>query len=259
MDDRKQFARKLSQLETKKVKLAIALLWYYRLNQTYEERTASELANDLHDLGFGRPNVTVLHKELAKNAMTVNGKRPKTFQLHTKYLDELDRKYEPLTSVKTIEITSSVIPFDFVRGTRSYLEQLVKQINGAYDYAWYDCCAVLIRRLMESLIIEVFIYKHKTADIKDSQGFFLFLDSLISKIRNHTQINLGRNTYSCMEKIKKVGDTAAHDRTYITQQQDIDDLKSDIRKTINELLVLANIQGRPVANGKVSETPGMRT
>ncbi len=235
---------KFSQVETKKVKLAIALLWYYRRNQTYEERTAPELANDLHDLGFGRPNVTVLHKDLTKSSMTVTGKRPKTFQLHTKYLDELDRKYEPLTNVKTVEVTSSVIPVDFVKGTRAYLEQLVRQINGAYDYAWYDCCAVLTRRLMESLIIEVFVSKNMVADIKDKNGFFLPLESLISKIRNHTQIHLGRNTHISMDKIKKLGDTAAHDRTYITQPQDINDLKTDIRKTINELLVLANIQAK---------------
>lgn len=244
MDEIEQFSRKLSQIETKKVKLAIALLWYYRRNQTYEERTASELANDLHDLGFGRPNVTVLHKDLTKNSMTVMGKRPKTFQLHTKYLDELDGKYEPLTNVKTVEVTSSVIPVDFVKGTRAYLEQLVRQINGAYDYAWYDCSAVLIRRLMESLIIEVFVCKNIATDIKDSNGSFLPLESLISRIRNHAQIHLGRNTHSSMDRIKKLGDTAAHDRTYITQPQDINDLKSDIRKTINELLVLANIQAK---------------
>lgn len=244
MDDREQFARKLSQLESQKVKLAIALLWYYRRNQTYEERTASELANDLHDLGFGRPNVTVLHKELTKNMMTVKGKRPKTFQLHTKYLDELDKRFEPLTSIKTVTISPSIIPFEFVQGTRAYLEQMVKQINGAYDYMWHDCCAVLIRRLMESLIIEVFICKNITSDIKDQNSFFLPLDQLIAKIRNHAKINLGRNIPGIMEKIKKLGDTAAHDRTYITQPQDINDLKIDIRKVINELLILANIQGK---------------
>jgi hypothetical protein len=44
-----------------------------------------------------------------------------------------------------------------------------------------------------------------------------------------------------MKNIKDIGDTAAHDRTYITQQTDIDDLKSKYRRLIKELLVLSKI------------------
>ena len=44
-----------------------------------------------------------------------------------------------------------------------------------------------------------------------------------------------------MDEVKQIGDTAAHDRTYITQQGDIDDLKTKYRKLISELLVLAGI------------------
>ena len=41
-----------------------------------------------------------------------------------------------------------------------------------------------------------------------------------------------------MRNIKESGDTAAHDRTYITSKQDIDDSKQKIRKTLTELLSL---------------------
>ncbi|MBU0574426.1 MAG: hypothetical protein KKH83_08130, partial [Candidatus Margulisbacteria bacterium] len=142
MDDRERFAKKISSLGLTRVQQALALLWFYRNNQFFEERTASELATDLHDLGFGRPNVTTLHRELAKSRMTVKGKRKKTFQVHMKSVNELDKEYSSLLSTRAVEISPSVIPFDFVQGTRPYLEQIVRQINGAYDYGWYDCCSV---------------------------------------------------------------------------------------------------------------------
>ncbi|MCK4793171.1 MAG: DUF4145 domain-containing protein [Desulfobacteraceae bacterium] len=238
---RKNFAEKISQLTTSRTEQAIAFLWFYRYTQSFEERTASELASDLAEEGLGRPNVTVLHKQLGKNKKTVKGRRVKTFQLHTRFIQELNKKYGPLVNLKDVKITSSVLTRDLVQGTRQYLESMVDQVNGTYDYGFYDSCAVMIRRLMESLIIEVFIYNKRAHEIKINSQF-LMLDGLIVKITNNTQIHLGRNTPKAMGKIKKLGDTAAHDRTYITKPNDIDDLKSDIRRTIQELLTLANIE-----------------
>jgi hypothetical protein len=45
-----------------------------------------------------------------------------------------------------------------------------------------------------------------------------------------------------MKDIKQLGDTAAHDRTYITPPVDIDDLKPRYRRLINELLEKAGIK-----------------
>jgi hypothetical protein len=45
-----------------------------------------------------------------------------------------------------------------------------------------------------------------------------------------------------MNEIKQLGDIAAHDRTYITPNVDIDDLKSKYRRMIAELLKLAGVR-----------------
>jgi hypothetical protein len=241
LNDRKKFAQQISQFDLTRAEQAIAFLWFYRSTQTYEDRTASELADDLDEEGLGRPNVTHLHRDLTKSRQTVRGKRPKSFQLHTKYIPKLAAKYAPLLGIKEVDTTASVIPTEFVQGTRPHLEQLVKQINGAYNYQFYDSSTVLIRRLLESLIIEAFIHKKLVNDIRVNNTF-LMLDKLIVKISSHPQIVLGRNTPKSMDAIKGLGDTAAHDRTYITTKPDIDDLKPQIRRTIKELLILANIQ-----------------
>lgn len=243
MTDRSTFAQRISQLNLTRVQQAIALLWYYRRTQTFEERTASELAGDLAQEGLGRPNVTVLHDELTKTKQTVKGKRPKTFQLHTKFVSDLDQKYSSILEMKQIDTTPSVIPDSFVQGTKPHLEQLVRQINGAYNSTFWDASAVLIRRLLESLIIEVFIHKKLVHEIRVNNAF-LMLDKLITKIVNHQQIILGRKTPGTMDDIKRMGDTAAHDRSYITPPEDIDEIKLELRHTIKELLTLADIHPR---------------
>ena len=45
-----------------------------------------------------------------------------------------------------------------------------------------------------------------------------------------------------MKIVKELGDTAAHDRTYLTKPLDIDDNKLAFRRLIQELLGLSNIQ-----------------
>lgn len=67
------------------------------------------------------------------------------------------------------------------------------------------------------------------------------LDKLISHITTDKGISLSRNTPKTMRDIKQLGDTAAHDRTYITPQVDIGDLRARYRRLIQELLTKAGI------------------
>jgi len=66
--------------------------------------------------------------------------------------------------------TEKVVYFSLVRGTRGYLEKIVHQINGSYDNGWYDSCAVMIRRLIETLIIECYEAHNIAGKIKDPKG-----------------------------------------------------------------------------------------
>jgi hypothetical protein len=68
MVSRSQFAQRLAKLSLSHTDRAIALLWYYRETQSYDERSPSELAGDLHDEDFPKPNVTRLAKDLRRVA-----------------------------------------------------------------------------------------------------------------------------------------------------------------------------------------------
>jgi hypothetical protein len=153
------------------------------------------------------------------------------------YLEEIIKG----KSSNAVEVRGAIIPPETVAGTRKYIEQMVLEINGSYECSWYDAAAVMCRRLMESLIIEVYISQNRQNEIK-SGGAYLTLEKLIDRISADQSVSLGRSTLKDMKDIKELGDTAAHHRTYITLQPDIDEARTKIRKVILELLALSGIR-----------------
>lgn len=135
-----------------------------------------------------------------------------------------------------------VIYFSLVRNTRGYLEQLVHQINGAYANGWYDASAVMIRRLVETLIIEVFEKHGIASKIQNANGDFFYLRDLISVLVAEKTWNLSRNAKAALPRLKDVGDMSAHSRRFIAHRQDIDKLISDLRVVIQELVTLAHLK-----------------
>jgi len=135
-----------------------------------------------------------------------------------------------------------VVYFSLVRGTRSYIEKIVHQVNGTYHNAWYDACAVMIRRLVETLLIEAFEHDHLDGKVKNGAGDFLQLDDLIGKALAEASWNLGRSTKRALGSIKRVGDRSAHSRRFIAQRQDIDRYIDDLRIVVQELTILAGMK-----------------
>ena len=240
MVNRSDFSRHLAKLDLSHTDRAVAFLYYYRETQEFEERSVSDLAADLQDEGFPRPNVTRLREGLSKSRFTTRGSRLGVFRLDLRRLEEVTSLYEEALARRKVSVSKHVVPPEWVAGTRIYLEQMVYQINAAYEYGMYDASAVLLRRLIESLIIEIYIHEERHHDIQ-SDGVFYMLDRLISHITSDVQVSLSRNTPKTMREVKQLGDTAAHDRTYITPQVDIDDVKARYRRLIKELLAKAGI------------------
>lgn len=129
-----------------------------------------------------------------------------------------------------------------VRGTRGYIEKISNQINGAYENGWYDACAVMLRRLIETLIIEAFEFHKIDSTIKNSSGDFLFLRDLIDKALSEKAWNLGRNTKQALPRLKDIGDKSAHSRRFVAQRGDIQPLLGDIRTVVQEFIYLAQLK-----------------
>jgi hypothetical protein len=157
--------------------------------------------------------------------------------IHTEVAARLGPPEEGLIST-----TQPVIMISLVRGTRGYIEKICNQINGAYENGWYDACAVMLRRLIETLIIEAFEFHKIETKIKNPSGDFLYLRDLIDKALSEKSWNLGRNTKHALPRLKEVGDKSAHSRRFVAQRGDIQPLLSDIRIVVQEFIYLARLK-----------------
>lgn len=138
--------------------------------------------------------------------------------------------------------TQLVVPRSIVRGTRGYIEKVANQANGCYEKGWYDACAVMVRRLIETLIIEVYEKHSIEHKIKTPQGDFMYLRDLISCCISESAWSLSRNCKQALPKLKDIGDKSAHSRRYVAQRGDLDPQLADIRLVVQELLYLAGLK-----------------
>ncbi|SRR6266581_5500018 len=135
-----------------------------------------------------------------------------------------------------------VLPHSLFEETRGYIERVVYQINRTYEHTCYDACAVMIRRLVEILIIEVFEEHNLGGKIQDANGNYLYLDDLVSKTLAEPTWTLGRNTKTALPKLKTMGDQSAHGRRYNARRQYVDEVIVDLRTASEELLYLADLR-----------------
>jgi len=221
---------------------AVALLWHADHLLPETELTAGELAEQLHSSGLtGDVNVSRLARNLAKSRDTVRDKARGTFRIALSRKPKLDGQFTPFLKRPKVAVSDTVLPIETVGGTREYIERIAHQINGCHDAQFYDACAVLCRRLVESLLIDAFV-RAGHASVIQRDGDFVGLDEIITKAKTGSFIKLARNTGNILDKIKEIGDRGAHDRYHIASQQDISEFRSGFRSVVSELLTLAGIK-----------------
>lgn len=138
--------------------------------------------------------------------------------------------------------SEQVLPFSIVLGTRGYIEKVANQINGCYENGWFDACAVMMRRLVETLIIETFEAHGISKKIKGINGDFFYLSDLIDRTLAETSWNLGRNTKKVLPRLKNLGDRSAHSRRFNAHYRDIEKVMDDFRVVVQELVYLAKLK-----------------
>lgn len=151
-----------------------------------------------------------------------------------------NRIKEKITETIEVNPSNSLFPFTLLINTRGYIENIGKQAVIAYDHGLFDASMVMLRKLIEILIIELFEKKGIESEIKNSNDDYLYLSDLIAKLlSNHSrQWNLSRNLRNGIGSIKRYGDLSAHNRRYLARKSDVDNIKDEIRIIIEELLIL---------------------
>jgi hypothetical protein len=139
-----------------------------------------------------------------------------------------------------IESASELIDETKFCGVRNYLDRLIRQINHSYAHNCYDACAVLMRRLFEILIISSYQYFNIDDEIKDVNGYYVMLESLVKKVQNNPTLKIGRIKKD-FDLIREVGNYSAHGFTYIAGKKDIDDIRLKYRVMLEEMYTKAGL------------------
>ena len=157
---------------------------------------------------------------------------------HTKYLNRIENM-----AADPIPVTEQVLPMALVEDTRrGYLIKVVRQANGCYEHGWYDACAVMIRRLVETIIIQIYEHTGNPGALKDGSGNYRMLSHLIDVISADPAFHLGRETKAVLPLLKSLGDRSAHNRTYNATKPDIDKVLAGLRVLAEEFLHLGGLK-----------------
>jgi len=101
----------------------------------------------------------------------------------------------------------------------------------------------MIRRLLETLIIEAFEHERIDSKIKHQHDDTFFnLSRLIDCALAESKWNLGRRAKKALPELKGIGNQSAHDRRHIATRRDIDSKRSDINAVVKEFVGLANLK-----------------
>jgi hypothetical protein len=220
---------------------AVALLWHAGVTDPTRGMTARDIAGTLHSAGYPEQNTSRLDAQLKTDRRTVRA-RPSGWRITPQARLQLDDDFHFATAPRPLAHRDSVIPQDVVVGTRGYIERVVEQVNKSFDAQLYDCTAVMCRRLLETLIVEVYESKGRALDIKAADGNFLMLSGLLDRLEKDSSIHVSRNGLAGLKAFKTLGDLSAHNRRFNARQSDIERIRDGLRVSVEELVHLASFK-----------------
>jgi hypothetical protein len=113
--------------------------------------------------------------------------------------------------------------------------KVLEEANRCYSGNCPNACAAMLRRLVESLIIEAYEAHKIEARIKDGTGEYLELKALIGKAVAEQDLKLSRNTKNALPNLKFLGDLSVHSRRNLIRYGDLGNVQKDARVAIEEL------------------------
>lgn len=236
-----EFLAEISHRPMTMLDRAVALLWHAAIEEPTVGMTIREIARTLHAAGYPEQNTSRLEAQLKADKRTVRA-RPSGWRIAPQERVQLDADFQFATAPRPLVHRDSVIPRDVVAGTRGYLEKVVEQINKSFDGQLYDCTAVMCRRLLETLIIEVYESQGRAGEIKGSDGHFLMLAGLLDRLEKDSSIHISRNGLAGLKAFKTLGDLSAHNRRFNARQADIERVRDSLRVSVEELTHLASFK-----------------
>lgn len=237
-----QFSSQFELLEKSELEKVEYLAYYLLENKQEPEFTIGDISSLVFALGFAKPNQTRLKVKVVKSTSFVNGSKKGLFRLSAKKLASLRSSHPDVSESEEILSDDSILPEILLQETkRPYLIKLAQQINSSYENNLFDACSLMMRRLLEVLLIHCFEHASIEADVKDSEGNYQNLKTLINKASSRTKIEISNDVKKDMDKFRELGNLSAHRVKYNCRRDDIRKTKLEYRAIVEELLYVSGL------------------
>ena len=220
------------QTEIQRVSYVAFYLREYENTKIFNIKNVIQMLNDI---GSPISNVTRIKKYI-KDSKNFLSQGKECYTLTVKGVESIKKELSYLNENDVIDTNSELLDLTIFLGHAGYLDKLFKQADKCYTCNCYDACAVILRRIFEILLIESYKNFHIEEQIKNGNGNYKMLDGICQNAKCNETLDLSRNLKEDLDKIRNLGNFAAHKITYNTTKKDIDDLKIKIRTAFEELL-----------------------
>lgn len=235
------FAEQIASLTLTEADKIIAILWFHDHHIPGFEASIINLAQMTTSLTLtSNVNITRLKKNLQNNKCIIRGRLDGYIKIRLAERANLNNSYFEYINTKNPVIKFDLLPKSQTNGVGAFFEALGREINGCYSYEFYDGCAVLCRRMIESLLILTFTNIGHLDKIQNGKDLMMLAD-IVRIAKSGQYIRLARGTDKSLDLIKEIGDRAAHHRSHVTSRPDIESMAVKFRAVISELINLAGI------------------
>lgn len=241
-----EFCQRLSRLKPfSNAQKAVSILWFHDQDTPGIKMAAPELSKIMRDNSIGNPtDIAGFIKQIQKTQCVY--KHGKSFSIKESGKPIVQEWVQGVLNgenqSQVIDIGAQIFPDTVWKNTRGYIERVALQINVCYREGCYDACAVLIRRVTETLIIECYEHLGRTDEIKGTDDNYFMLSGLVTKaVDSKSGLSIGRDSKAALRAIKETGDRSAHNRKYNARKIDIDNIKDGFRLSAEELINTANL------------------
>jgi hypothetical protein len=235
----KTFLQRIDSHCARQLDRALALLWFVGRKEQTAGLTAKEIAALIREVGHAEQNVSRLDSMLTADKRTAAAKGG-GWMLRAAARRELDVVYSDYAGPVELPTSDNMVPMALLLGTRGYLIKVAEQINKSFDTQLYDCCAVMCRRLIETLIIEVYEKHGRTQEIRDGLQY-VGLNDMVGRLESDSSMSLSKPAMQTLKGFKAIGDLSAHNRHWNARLGDIEPYRIGFRQVVEELLYRAGM------------------
>ena len=235
MDQIEIFYRKIPDYDNKSAGELIPYFSYYCTRENDEEyfqiTDINECYEKLYLNKYSNISSYLSSKTKGKNIFFIKNK--KGYKLNRHMREQIESE---LNVVVPIPVTSEFFDIEIIQPVRDNTKPIAVEMCQCYSIGAFTASCVMMRRLLETLIIDCFESHQSEDGIKSKDNNYLFLSDLIPAYLDCKEWTHSKNINNHLKEIKKLGDQSAHNRFFIGRKSDMDNIKSALRQTIEEIV-----------------------